>query len=270
MPFLDHLSLGQYVPANSFVHSLDPRCKVLGVMALITSIFVASASPWPYVIWSAFAVFLCALSKISIKNVLISTKPAIVLVVFTVIVNLFFAEGKELFRISFISITKEGLLAGVKMGLRLYFLILFANMTMMTTSPLELSDGIESLLTPLKRFGVPAHEFAMMMTIALRFIPTLLEETDRIMKAQLARGADLDSGGIVKRLKAFMPVLVPLFVIVFQRADELAVAMEARCYRGGVGRSRMKPLHWTAKDAISLTMVSVICLGGVVLDRWMS
>ena len=270
MPFLDHLTLGQYVPLNSFVHSLDPRCKILGTMALITSVFLANASPWPYLVWSALVVFLCILIGLSLKNVLASTRPALLLVLFTVIVNMFFAEGEELIRISFISITREGLLTGIKMGLRLYFLIIFANMTMMTTSPLELSDGIESLLSPFRRFGVPAHEFAMMMTIALRFIPTLLEETDRIMKAQLARGADLDSGGIAKRLKAFIPVLVPLFVIVFQRADELAVAMEARCYRGGIGRSRMKPLHWASRDSFSLAVVSMICIGGVVLDRWIS
>ncbi|HHZ04787.1 CbiQ family ECF transporter T component [Acetomicrobium hydrogeniformans] len=268
MHFLEHLSLGQYVPAKSFIHSLDPRSKVLAVMFLITSVFLANTTLWPYVIWFVLIVIISSLSNISFKTVVTSTRPVLILIVFTLAINLFFADGRELFRIAFISITEEGLLTGIKMGLRLFYLVLFANITMMTTSPIELSDGIESLLSPFKRYGLPAHEFAMMMTIALRFIPTLLDETDRIMKAQLARGADLDSGGIIKRFKALIPVLVPLFVIVFQRAEELAVAMEARCYRGDYGRSRMRPLMWGVCDSLYLSAILFISASGVILDRW--
>ncbi len=268
MSFLEHLSLGQYVPTQSFVHSLDPRAKILSAIALITSVFLASTSLWPYFLWFVVLIVISALSKLSLKTIMVSIKPVLILIIFTVLINLLFTSGEELFRVFFISVTKEGLAASIKMGLRLLFLILFANITMMTTSPIELSDGIESLLSPFKRFHVPAHEFAMMMTIALRFIPTLLDETDRIIKAQLARGADLDSGSLIKRFKAFIPVLVPLFVIVFQRADELAIAMEARCYRGGIGRSRMKPLCWTLSDGLYLLTVLLTCSSGVVLDKW--
>jgi energy-coupling factor transport system permease protein len=156
------------------------------------------------------------------------------------------------------------------MALRLLFLVLFAGLLTLTTSPMELSDGLERLFAPLTPLGFPAHDLAMMMTIALRFIPTLLDETDRIMKAQLARGADLDRGNIVRRLRAFIPVLVPLFVIVFQRADDLATAMEARGYRGGKGRSRLNPLHWRARDGLALASVVALVVAGAAADRWLT
>ncbi|KUK38751.1 MAG: Cobalt transport protein, partial [Synergistales bacterium 54_24] len=207
-------------------------------------------------------------SRLSLKVLVRSARPVLILVAFTAIVHLFFTGGDALFKLGFLTITSQGANLAVRMGLRLIFLVLFANLLTLTTSPMELADGLERLLSPLKPLGFPAHELAMMMTIALRFIPTLLNETDRIMKAQLARGAELDQGGIIKRLRAFIPVLVPLFVIVFKRADELAVAMEARGYRGGVGRSRMYPLCWSLSDTLALIFVVIVTLVFIYVDRW--
>jgi len=266
MRFLDHLTFGQYVPADSFVHNIDPRSKIIGTVVLLTGIFLVK-HPSAFAVWSAILIAVILMSKLSVKLVLNSVKPIMILVLFTVFIHFFFTGGEPLLKMGFVKITYEGVRMGVYMGLRLLFLILFASLLTLTTSPIELADGLESIFSPLKKVGFPAHELAMMMTIALRFIPTLLDETDRIMKAQLARGADLDRGNLWKRLKAFIPVLIPLFVIVFQRADDLAIAMEARCYKGGKGRTRMYPLEWKGRDTVSLLVLLSVIVVLTLLDR---
>jgi energy-coupling factor transport system permease protein len=198
--------------------------------------------------------------------VLRTAKPVLFLILFTGLIHLFFSQGTPVFQWGIFKITQEGIRMAFKMGFRLFLLVLYAGTLTLTTSPTELADGLERLFSPLKPLGFPAHEMAMMMTIAIRFIPTLLDETDRIMKAQLARGADLDRGGIFKRLRAFIPVLIPLFVIVFQRADDLAVAMESRNYRGGAGRTRMNPLTWRMLDSVTLVLALSITLVLSLLD----
>jgi len=248
------------------VHRLDPRCKILSVMVLLTGIFLAS-HPSVFAAWGCLLAALAALSNLPFRLVLRSAKPVLILVFFTAIIHVFFTDGTPVVEFGFVSITREGIVAAVYMGLRLLFLVLFASFLTLTTKPMELADGLERLFSPLARWGFPAHELAMMMTIALRFIPTLLDETDRIMKAQLARGAAFDRGNLWKRLKAFLPVLIPLFVIVFQRAEDLATAMEARCYRGGEGRTRMFPLRWKSSDTLAGLIVLGIVAGLVFGDR---
>lgn len=262
MKLLENMSFGQYIPADSVVHHLDPRAKIGGLAVMLTGIFMAKTpidwAMWCIVLWS------CAqLSGIGIMSLIRSIRTVLFLIIFTAILNLFMAQGEPVWEWGILSISREGIDLAWTMSLRLALLVLTANLLTMSTSPMALSDGLESIFSPLKRFGFPAHELAMMMTIALRFIPTLLGETDRILKAQLARGADLDRGGIVKRMKAFIPVLVPLFVIVFQRADDLAVAMEARCYRGGEGRTRMHPFVWRPADTVAIGL----CLFLVVAQK---
>lgn len=266
MKFLDHLTFGQYVPADSLIHRADPRSKILSTVVLLTGVFLVK-HPAAFVVWGLFLLSLTLLSRLSVRMVLGSAKPVMILVLFTSFIHFFLTAGEPLVRIWIFKITYEGLEMGIYMGLRLLFLVLFASVLTLTTSPMELADGLESLFSPLKPLGFPAHELAMMMTIALRFIPTLLDETDRIMKAQLARGADLDKGSILKRLKAFIPVLIPLFVIVFQRADDLAIAMEARCYKGGQGRTRMHPLVWEARDTICIFSVIAVVMFLTLVDR---
>lgn len=266
MKFLNHLTFGQYVPAESLVHSLDPRCKITAVLVLLTGIFLTK-HPVAFVAWGVFLAVLTVGARLPFRLVLRSAKPVLILVFFTASIHIFFTDGVPIFQLAFVTITRKGVTMAVYMGLRLLFLVLFASFLTLTTKPMELSDGLERLFSPLIRFGFPAHELAMMMTIALRFIPTLLDETDRIMKAQLARGASFDRGGLWKRLKAFLPVLIPLFVIVFQRAEDLAIAMEARCYRGGEGRTRMIPLLWKGKDTATLMTVILLVALLAVGDR---
>lgn len=265
MRFLENMSFGQYVPARSWVHRLDPRAKVGAMALLLTGVFMAER-PYDWILWAA-ALWLCAaLSQTSVAFLLRSIRTVLFLIVFTALLNLFFASGEPLWQWGIFRVSREGVELAWTMALRLTLLVLFANLLTLTTSPMALSDGLESIFSPFKRFGFPAHELAMMMTIALRFIPTLLSETDRILKAQLARGADLDRGSVVRRMKAFIPVLVPLFVIVFQRADDLAVAMEARCYRGGEGRTRMKPFCWRAADTAALVFCALLIVGQKLLN----
>ena len=269
MKFLNHLTLGQYVPADSVIHSLDPRVKITGTILLLAGVFLVG-HPVSFLLWGAVCLLLAAGSRLPFGMVLGTVRPVILLIVFTSVIHLFFTAGEPIFSWKIVTVTREGVDMALRMGLRLFLLVLFAGMLTLTTSPTELSDGIEKLCSPVARLGFPAHELAMMMTIALRFIPTLLDETDRIMKAQIARGADLDRGGLLKRLRAFIPVLVPLFVIVFQRADDLATAMEARNYRGGAGRTRMRPLRWSLKDSLALATVMLLVALCVWLDRsWM-
>ncbi|EEX47995.1 MULTISPECIES: energy-coupling factor transporter transmembrane component T family protein [Jonquetella] len=264
MSFIDNLSIGQYIPANSPVHRLDPRAKIIGLICFLIGIFWAS-SWYDWLIWWAILIAVLRLARLPVRTVLRSVRPVVFLVVLTMVLNLFWAPGEVLWRWKFLKITDQGIRLAIVMSMRLLLLVLYANLLTLTTRPMELSDGLERLFSPLKAFGFPAHELAMMMTIALRFIPTLLGEADRIMKAQVARGADLDSGSFFKRVKAFLPVLVPLFVIVFQRADDLAVAMESRCYRGGEGRTRMKPFCWNWADSACLAFCLAAAVGQIGL-----
>ena len=230
---LTDITLGQYFPGNSFIHKLDPRTKLLATLIYIIAIFFA-VTPLAYGILTAFAAVVILISRVPWMLVFKSLKPIWIIVILTMLIHMFTAPGEHIvFTWKFLSVTAEGIDMGVKMAVRLILLLLFSSVLTFTTSPIVLTDGIENLLRPFKKLGVPAHELAMMMTIALRFIPTLLDETDRIMKAQTSRGADFASGNIFQRMKNMLPLLVPLFISAFRRADELAVAMEARCYRGG-------------------------------------
>ncbi|MFP4481908.1 MAG: energy-coupling factor transporter transmembrane component T family protein [Thermovirgaceae bacterium] len=269
MKFLNHLTLGQYVPTGSMVHRADPRAKILATLLFLAGVFLADYG-MVFALWAITLGVIVALAKLPLSMVLRTARPVLFLILFTALIHLLFSRGTPVFRWGILTITEEGLRMAFKMGFRLFLLVLFAGVLTLTTSPTELADGLERLFSPLTPLGFPAHEMAMMMTIAIRFIPTLLDETDRIMKAQLARGADLDRGGIFRRLRAFIPVLVPLFVIVFQRADELAVAMESRNYRGGMGRTRMNPLVWRAGDSLALLSALVITLAFSFLDARLS
>jgi len=266
---LQDITLGQYYPGNSFIHRLDPRTKIIFTLLFIAAIFTAdSAISYGVVVAATLAII--AVSRLSWVMVFKSLKPLAFIIVLTLLLHLFMGKGTNvIWSWSFISVTQEGLELGVKMSLRLVLLLLISSVLTFTTSPIILTDGIESLLRPLARFGVPAHELAMMMTIALRFIPTLLDETDRIMKAQTARGADFGSGNIMRRVRALLPLLIPLFISAFRRADELAVAMEARCYRGGEGRTRMHKLKYTGRDSAAF-IVAAVLLCVLLLLRFMS
>lgn len=264
---LNNITLGQYFPGTSFVHKLDPRTKLLATLLFIVAIFVAQ-SPLSYGLLCGFTLLVILVSRLPFAMVLKSVKPIWIILVLTLCIHVFTTPGETiLYRYSFITVTQEGVVMGTKMCLRLILLLLFSSILTFTTSPIVLTDGIECLLRPFKCIGVPAHELAMMMTIALRFIPTLLEETDRIMKAQTARGADFESGNMVQRVKNMLPLLVPLFISAFRRADDLAIAMEARCYRGGEGRTRMHQLSYAGRDYLAFGAVILLIVVLVVL-RW--
>lgn len=263
---LTDITLGQYFPGQSFIHLLDPRTKIISTLLFISGIFLAE-SYLAYGVITAFIVFTIVLSKIPLNLIIRSLKPLWIIIIFTLAIHIFTTPGEVIYAISFLTVTWEGIRQGILMTTRLVFLIIISSLLTFTTSPIVLTDGIERLLNPFRRFGLPAHELAMMMTIALRFIPTLLEETDRIMKAQMARGAEFSSGNLLKRAKNMVPLLVPLFISAFRRADELATAMEARCYRGGENRTRMKELRLTSRDAVALTgIVLILIVLGVM--RW--
>lgn len=264
---LTDITLGQYFPENSCIHHLDPRTKILATLLYIIAIFFAS-SPLSYGILIAFAAIVIGLSRLPVMLVVKSLKPIWIIVLLTMLIHMFTAPGEHvIFTWKFLSVTQEGLDMGLKMAARLILLLLFSSVLTFTTSPIVLTDGIENILRPFRCIGVPAHELAMMMTIALRFIPTLLEETDRIMKAQTARGADFSSGNILERMKNMLPLLVPLFISAFRRADELAVAMEARCYRGGDGRTRMHELAYAGRDYVAYALIVILLLVLAVM-RW--
>lgn len=258
---LKDVTLGQYFPGDSFVHRLDPRTKLIAVILYIVALFQAES-------WLAYAcvlaaVVICmAVSKIRPKNIFKGLKPMLIIIVFTAFLNIFYTEGTPV--LPGWIITWEGIERAVKMILRIVLLITGTLLLTYTTSPISLTDGLELLMSPLKKIKVPVHEMTMMMSMALRFIPTLIEETDKIMSAQKARGADFESGGIVHRAKALVPVLVPLFVSAFRRADDLAVAMECRCYHGGEGRTRMKQLKMKPADWLAL-LLCIVFLAGVIL-----
>lgn len=251
------ITIGQYYPANSYIHKLDPRMKLFGTLLFIISLFVAN-NVWGYTVAFIYLGSVIIMSKVPIKFMLKGLKAIFIIIILTVILNLFFTTGEHLvYRLGRIEIYEEGIYFAIFMAIRLIFLIIGSSILTLTTSPIQLTDGIEYSLNPLKKIKVPAHEIAMMMTIALRFIPILLEETDKIMKAQMARGADFESGGIVKRAKSLIPLLVPLFISAFRRADDLALAMEARCYRGGEGRTRMKQLRYSKYDLVAIIVLVV-------------
>ncbi len=253
---LKNITIGQYFPGETIIHRLDPRIKLLGTFAFIISLFFIN-SFYPYILVVAFILTTIKLSKVPLNYVIKGLKPLFLIITVTFLINVFMTKGEILFEIGPLDITKEGLIQAAFMALRLIFLVMGTSLLTLTTSPISLTDGIERLLKPLTKIGIPAHELAMMMTIALRFIPTLLEETDKIMKAQMARGADFESGNIVNRAKSLVPLLVPLFVSAFRRADELAMAMEARCYRGGENRTRMKELKLEKIDYIALSITTI-------------
>ena len=245
---LKDITLGQYFPGTSVIHRLDPRTKLLGVILYIVALFLAKS--WiSYGVVRAFLILAVSVSKIPPKSIVSGMKPLVVILIFTGVLNLFYSDGGVvLVKIWKLTITSEGLTRAIFMTSRILMLISGTFLLTYTTSPIALTDGLESLLGPLKKLHVPVHELSMMMCIALRFIPTLIEETDKIMNAQKARGADFENGSIIDRAKALIPVLVPLFISAFRRADELATAMECRCYQGGEGRTKMKLLRYGRND----------------------
>lgn len=256
--------LGQYIPGQSFLHRMDPRYKLLVTVGFVIVVFLGQY--WQaYLAMLAFVAMAITASKLPLKFVLRAIKPLWMILVFTFVLNVFFTPGKDiLLNIKGIKITQTGITTAVMMSMRLVVLVMGTSLMTLTTSPIDLTDAMERLMTPLKTIKFPAHELSMMMSIALRFIPTLMEETDRIMKAQMARGADFESGNLLQRAKALLPLLVPLFVAAFRRAEDLALAMEARCYQGGEGRTRMKSFHTTWRDPFAFVMLGVLTVFMVI------
>jgi len=262
---LRDITLGQYYPGNSVVHRLDPRVKIIATMAFIVALFVVKSFLGFGISFLALAAVI-ATSKVPVKYILRGLKPIFLIIVLTFMLNMFMIDGEVLVKLGFLHITKEGLFTALFMAVRLILLIIGSSLLTLATKPMSLTDGIESLLKPLRRIGVPAHELAMMMTIALRFIPTLLEETDKIMKAQQARGADFETGNIFKRAKHLIPILIPLFISAFRIAQDMAMAMEARCYRGGDNRTRMNGMKLGKIDVVAV-IILLLFLGVVVAER---
>lgn len=262
---LRDITLGQYFPIDSVIHKIDPRAKILFTMLYIILVFLAD-SYVTYGLVAFFSISVVVLSKIKFSAILKSLKPMLFIIIITATINVFFTSGTEiLWSYKFIKITKTGVENAVNMALRLIFLVVGSSLLTYTTSPIMLTDGIERLLKPFSKIGLPSHEIAMMMTIALRFIPTLLEETEKIMTAQKSRGADFESGNIINRAKALIPVLIPLFINSFKRADELATAMECRCYRGGEGRTRLRVLKFGVIDLFSFVIMLVFSILMIIL-----
>ena len=263
------ITIGQYYPAESRIHRLDPRVKIVCTLLFLVSLFIQNSLPG-YVIATIYLGCVIRLSKVPLKYILKGLKPVVILLLFTVVMNLFLTDGGGiLVQFGIFTITENGLRTSVFMAVRLMYLVAGSSIMTFTTSPNGLTDGMEKLLHPLNRFNVPVHEVAMMMSIALRFIPILLEETDKIMKAQQARGADFESGNIIQRAKAMVPILVPLFVSAFRRANDLAMAMEARCYHGGDGRTKMKPLHYHGRDRVAYFITLIYLIIMFVVGRFL-
>lgn len=262
------ITLGQYYPADSVLHKMDPRTKLVGTLIFIISLFLFRSFPC-YVLAALFLASVIRISKVPFKFMVKGLKAVLILLLITVAFNLFLTPGKEVFHIWKLKVTYEGILQAVFMAIRLSFLIIGSSVLTLTTTPNNLTDGLEKGLGFLKKVRVPVHEVAMMMSIALRFIPILLEETDKIMKAQQARGADFESGGLIQRAKNLVPLLVPLFISAFRRANDLAMAMEARGYRGGEGRTKMKPLIYRRRDylgyGVLVAYLCGICVIGIFL-----
>ena len=262
---LKDITLGQYFPGDTVVHRLDPRTKLLMVIVYIVALFLAK---WvvSYAVMLAFLVTAVALSRIRPRALFKGLKPLLFIIIFTAIINVFYTKGDVLVQFWIFKITREGLVNAGFLVLRIVMLVTGTFLLTYTTSPIALTDGLESLLSPLKAIHFPVHELALMMSIALRFIPTLIEETDKIMSAQKARGADFETGSLIQRAKALLPVLVPLFVSAFRRADELAVAMESRCYHGGEGRTSMKQPKMLRRDWAAL-IIGVVFLAAMIIMK---
>lgn len=255
---LSNITLGQFFPGESIIHKTDPRVKIVLMLVLLVSVFLASNYVSLFILLLT-VILLVILSRISINIYFRSMKFILYIILFTSILNIFYGKGVPILELGPIVITEEGLNNSIFVSLRLIMLILISSLLTFTTTPTDLTDALERIMKPLTVFKIKTHELAMMMTIALRFVPTLLEETDKIMNAQKARGADMESGNILKRIKSLIPILVPLFVSSFRRAYDLAMAMECRCYRGGLGRTRMKVLHVKMIDIIAIILIVLVC-----------
>ena len=262
------ITIGQYIPGDSIIHRADPRTKILLSIAFMVVIFLVN-SFWTFTAMALFVLLTVIISGVPVKYTLRGLKPIMFIIIFTAVINIFTTGGTPISQtVPFKYITWEGIILALRLAIRLALIIISGSLLTFTTTPILLTDGIEKLLSPIRKIGLPAHELAMMMSIALRFIPTLLEETDKIMKAQAARGADFDTGNLIQRAKSFVPVLVPLFVSAFRRADELATAMEARCYRGGTGRTRLRSLEFTDAD-VRIAVVTFIFFTGLLLLEYL-
>ena len=261
------ITLGQYYPEQSVIHRLDARTKILGTLLYIIEIFLVNSFAGFGLVILALGV-LIGISRVPVRFIFKGLKAVVFIILLTFVLNLFMFDGTVLWHWKFLTITYEGLYRSCFMALRLILLIIGTSMLTLTTKPMEITDGLEKLLKPFNRLGLPSHEIALMMSIALRFIPTLLEETDKIMKAQQARGADFESGSLIQRVKNMIPILIPLFVGSFRIAQDLALAMEARCYHGGVGRTRMKEIVFSRRDGVAGVLLAVF-LGIVIASRWM-
>ena len=266
------ITIGQYIEGDSFIHKMDARMKILLGMFYIIILFIIS-TPAAYAAFTLFTALLIIVSKMPFKYIVRGLKPMLYILVFTAVINLFMTQGQTILWVcpfwSALKITQEGLRTAVLMILRLVYLVIGTSILTLTTSPLMLTDGIESLLKPFEIIKLPSHEIAMMMTIAIRFIPTLSEETEKIIKAQTARGADFESGNIFRRAKAMVPLLVPLFISAFRRADDLAVEMDARCYNGGKNRTRMKQMKMTARDAFAAIFMLIFAVVVIAMQKVM-
>lgn len=263
---LRDITLGQYYPVDSLLHRLDPRVKLMGTLVFIVSLFLFE-NFIGYIVATAFLVSMIILSKVPFKFMVRGLKAIVVLLLVTVLINLFATPGEAVWSFWKLSITREGIRTAAFMMVRLIYLIIGSSIMTLTTTPKSLTDGLEKSLSPLNKIKVPVHEIAMMMSIALSFIPILLEETDKIMKAQMARGADFESGNVIRRVKSLVPLLVPLFVSAFRRAGDLAMAMEARCYHGGEGRTKMKPLKYKLHDFAGYGVLLVYLAAIIVVPR---
>lgn len=261
------ITLGQYFPGDSWVHRLDPRIKIIATLLFLIELFIVDN----FIGFGIAAVCLgvvIAVSGVPVGYILRGLRPILMILIFTFALNIFMVNGRVLWQWKFLHITAEGLELAVFMAIRLILLLMGSSMLTLCTRPLALTDGIERLLSPFKKIGLPAHDIAMMMTIALRFIPTLLEEADKIMKAQQARGADFESGNIIRRAKSLIPILVPLFVSAFRIAQDLALAMEARCYRGGENRTRMNGMKFAKRDYAAIVMM-VAFMAVIIAESWL-
>lgn len=263
---LRDITLGQYYQTESVIHRLDPRTKLVGTIVFIISLFLFD-NMWGYLCAALFLMAVIKISHVPFKFMVRGMKAILFLLILTVGFNLFLTPGEPWFAVWKLTVTKEGARSAAFLAVRLIFLIIGSSVMTLTTTPNNLTDGMEKLMKPLKIFRLPVHEVAMMMSIALRFIPILLEETDKIMKAQIARGADFESGNLIKKAKAMVPLLVPLFISAFRRANDLAMAMEARCYRGGEGRTKMKPLVYKRRDILAYLVLLLYLAGGVLIGR---
>ena len=266
---LKDITLGQYFPGDTLAHRLDPRTKLLATVLYIIAIFLAKG-PIAYGVLILTLIVSVRISKVGARALFRGLKPVLFIIAFTAVLNLFYTPGTVIAQFWIFHVTREGVITAIAMMLRISLLIMGTFLLTYTTSPIRLTDGLEDLLGPLKKLGVPVHELAMMMSIALRFIPTLIEETDKIMSAQKARGADFETGSLMQRAKALVPLLVPLFVSAFRRADELATAMECRCYHGGEGRTRMKQMKLHGRDLISGVATAAVFAGVILLNKYVN